>query len=172
MTYHDQHVTVSNTAVGPGHTALYTRALNINEWDATEQPAFYICYGLGSCVGLFMVDRLTGLCGAAHIALPMAAEGSGYSGAAQLITQTLDKMRALGSNLSCVRAKVAGGAHVFETSLGIGAQNIRAVLTELTRKGVYLAAADLGGNISRTARFNSVTYQLHISTSEYKTYTI
>jgi chemotaxis protein CheD len=146
--------------------------VNINEVDVSDQPVVYTCYGLGSCVGLFVSDRPKGLAGAAHIPLPNSSDAQEWLGATYLINQLMERMAHSGSDLSTLRAKVAGGACVCGGSTDIGRQNAQAVLETLTEKRVFIASMDLGGQVSRTARFNSETGELRISTSENKTYCI
>jgi len=148
------------------------RMLNINEVDVTQEPVIYTCYGLGSCIGLFVMDRTKGLTGGAHIPLPSASDTGEFLGASRLINELLGSFSLMGSDLHCLRAKVTGGARVYESSLNIGEQTAEMVLKKLIDLRVYIAGIDVGGKISRTARFNSVTGELKISTSEMKTYSI
>jgi len=148
------------------------RMLNINEVDVTAKPVVYTCYGLGSCIGLFVTDKPKGLSGGAHIPLPASTETDGFLGASRLINELLQAFQQLGSDLSYLRAKITGGAQVYDSLLNIGEKNIRAVLQQLIEKKIFIAATDVGGRVSRTARFNSVTGELCISTSEQKTYCI
>lgn len=146
------------------------RMLNINEVDVTNEPVEYTCYGLGSCIGLFVMDRMKGLSGGAHIPLPTSEAGS-FLGAKGMINDLLDAFVAEGSDLNTLRAKITGGAQVYESS-SVGEQNAKVVLQHLVERKIYVAAADVGGKISRTARFNSSTGELEISTSEQKKYSI
>ncbi len=147
--------------------------LNINEVEVSEKPVEYICHGLGSCIGLFVTDRLKGLSGGAHIQLPSSPNNSGeHLGASYLINKLLNDFSAQGSDLNYLRAKVTGGARVYNGSLNIGEQNVQVVLQQLIDRRIFIAAKDVGGRISRTARFNSITGELQISTSELKTYCI
>jgi chemotaxis protein CheD len=148
--------------------------VGINEVDVTDQQVEYICFGLGSCVGLFITDRLSTLVGAAHIPLGSGEPDNNgeFYGADRLIDQLLDRFEQNGSDLSCLRAKIAGGAKVVESTLSIGEENIRSVINRLVERRVFIAAVDVGGNVSRTARFNSKTGELLVSTSEQKSYFI
>jgi chemotaxis protein CheD len=147
------------------------RMLNINQFHVSVDPVTYTCFGLGSCIGLFITDRVKGLSGGAHIPMP-AGEMGEFLPASLIINNLLDAFSSLGSDLVSLRAKVAGGAHVFETLPRVGEQNIKAVLTQLMEKKIFIVATDVGGTVSRTARFNSQTGDLLISTSEQKVYTI
>lgn len=151
---------------------MRNKVLNINEVDVTGKPVIYTCYGLGSCIGLFLTDRVRSISGGAHIPLPDSTEESEWYGVSGMIDILLGKLQSMGSNLNCLRAKMTGGAHVFEGMTNIGEQNVQSVLQQLVNHRIFLAAKDVGGKVSRTARFNSVTGELKISTSECKTYSI
>jgi chemotaxis protein CheD len=148
------------------------KILGINELHASLGSIKYTCYGLGSCIGLFITDRRKGLSGGAHIALPNEAFESKFSGASKMINDLLAQFSNYGSDLLSLRAKVTGGGQVVETMFDIGKQNIDAVLKQLTDKRIFIASIDVGGKISRTARFNSISGEVKISTSEQKTYII
>jgi chemotaxis protein CheD len=146
--------------------------LNINEMDVSAEPVVYICYGLGSCIALFLTDRTKGLSGGVHIPLPYRSDNSEWKDATCLIDELLEAFQAGGSDLNTLRAKVAGGAQVYGNQVGIGMLNVEVVLKQLCDRKVYIAATDLGGNVSRTARYNSNSGELEISTSEQKKYSI
>jgi chemotaxis protein CheD len=140
--------------------------LDINQTDVTEEAVLYTCYGLGSCIALFLNDRMTGLAGGAHI--PISGDTFGdLRSAKELLEELLSKFRVRGSQLKCLRAKLAGGAQLFDGSIEIGKDNVSAVHRELLSRGIYLAGADLGGTIPRTARFNTRTGELVVSTGEH-----
>jgi chemotaxis protein CheD len=123
-----------------------------------------------------MIDRLSGISGAAHIPVSVrqhpVPDGSQFLDASTMLTGLLNRFKMLGSELTCIRAKLAGGAHVYDTSPAIGSQNIVAVTRLLRERQIYLAGADVGGRVSRSARFNSATGELLVSTSEMKSYSI
>jgi chemotaxis protein CheD len=147
------------------------QVLQINETDASRKPVRYVCFGLGSCIGLFIVDKLNGVSGGAHIPLPSELNGT-FQGAPAMIGKLLSQLAEQGSDLAFLRAKLAGGARVFDGSLDVGSKNIDAVLQQLAERRIFVAAKDVGGRVSRTARFSSSTGELEISTSEQKKYTI
>ena len=146
--------------------------LPINKVHATCEPVIFTCYGLGSCVGVFVLDRLRGLSGGAHIPLPSLIEGSEFHDASKLIIRLLTSMASLGSNLAYLRAKITGGAQVYDSHLNIGQRTSQEVIRQLIDNKIFIAATDIGGRVSRTARFNSFTGDLQITTSEQKTYCI
>jgi chemotaxis protein CheD len=151
---------------------MRNKVLQINDLCVTRQPVMYTCFGLGSCIALFIADRLTGVTGGVHIPMPDEITAGELLSAARLMEALLSNFQELGSNLSFLRAKIAGGAQIYDSVNCLGQQNIDAVLTHLRERKIFLAAADVGGNLARTAHFNSVTGALTIFTSEQKSYTI
>jgi chemotaxis protein CheD len=150
---------------------MIVQVLHINQIYTTEKPTQYVCFGLGSCIGLFVVDRLKGISGGAHIPLPTENLG-GFMGASDMIEQLMKQLSDFGSNLEGLRAKLTGGSQVYEGSFDVGAKNTEAVLKQLLERKIFIASKDVGGCVSRTARFSSITSELIISTSEQKKYTI
>ncbi|MBS1509029.1 MAG: chemotaxis protein CheD [Bacteroidetes bacterium] len=146
--------------------------LGINDTHVTSNPVIYTCYGLGSCIGLFVTDRVKGLSGGAHIPLPKPLGNADFLGAKKLIDELLASLEYQGSDLSSLRAKVTGGAQIYESTESVGSQNEEAVMKELVERKIFVAAKDVGGKVSRTARFYSDTGEVLISTSEQKKYRI
>jgi chemotaxis protein CheD len=151
---------------------MMEKTLKINQLDVTNRPVIYTCFGLGSCIGLFVSDRVKGISGGAHIPLASASVSGEFLDATKMINELLKDFSDLGSGLNSLRAKVIGGAQVYSSSTSIGEQNIRTVIQRLTDSKIFIAATDVGGRVSRTARFNSITGEVHISTSEQKVYCI
>jgi chemotaxis protein CheD len=151
---------------------MKTKVLGINEAAATNKPVLYTCYGLGSCVGLFLTDRLKKVSGGAHIPLPASSAENIFRDAESMIDELLHKLQTLGGNIHYLRAKVTGGANVLPGNLTIGEQNVQVVLHHLITHNIFIAAADVGGHEARTARFNSVSGELTISKPNQKMYFI
>ncbi len=150
---------------------MRSKVLNISDFDVSEHPVIYTCYGLGSCIGLFISDRTNNISGAAHIPLPISTEGSAFIGANHIINEMLSLFKIKGSDLNWLRAKVTGGSNVYKNTSSIGSKNIEEVMSQLVNKKIFIAAKDVGGDIARTARYNTLTGDLEIS-SENKTYSI
>lgn len=150
---------------------MILRTLVINGYDATDQPVEYTCYGLGSCIGLFVLDRSRGIAGGAHIASPTGTCGT-HQNADSIIDAMLGMMSERGSDLTQLRAKFTGGAIIIPGLFSVGDANIKAVVRNLTERKIFLAGHDTGGTFSRRARFNSLTGELDIATSNRKSYTI
>lgn len=149
-----------------------SKTIQINEVDVSDQSIEYTCFGLGSCIGLFVSDRTRGIHGAAHIPLPENGSADGFMDAKRLVGLLLKAFQMKGSDLQTLRAKVAGGSTIYNSAVGPGNQNVEAVMELLMQNKIYVAASDVGGSMSRTARFNSDTGLVYIRTSEMKSYSI
>src|SRR5690242_10604036 len=105
---------------------MKNEVLQINDLCVTRQPVVYTCFGLGSCVALFIADRLTGVTGGVHIPMPDNIITGEFLGAARLIETLLSNFQKLGSDLSFLRAKIAGGAQIYDSFTCLGQRNIDA----------------------------------------------
>ncbi|AYB29739.1 chemotaxis protein CheD [Chryseolinea soli] len=140
--------------------------LTIGDVAISPGPATYTCFGLGSCIGLFIQDRVTGMSGGAHILLPENERGPGdcakfYSVSAAL-EELLSRFRLHGNSLASLRAKVVGGANVIGVNTQAGRRNSESVVSRLIANRIFIAALDVGGNCSRTAKFWSSSGQLRV----------
>jgi chemotaxis protein CheD len=151
--------------------------LNIGDVVTSGSTANYTCFGLGSCIGLFMQDRVTGLTGGAHILLPddetVPLGTLKFYSVQRAIDEILRRMKVKGSSLTTLRAKVTGGANVIGATSEIGGRNIESVVANLRERKIFLAAMDVGGTYCRTARFESQTGLLQVrlpQLNQYKTY--
>ncbi|SKC54300.1 chemotaxis protein CheD [Ohtaekwangia koreensis] len=151
---------------------MMSHILNINDIAVSAKPVELVCFGLGSCIGLFVTDRIKKVSGGVHIPLPGGTTGIDMKGADELLEQMLQKVQSKGGNLNRLRAKVTGGSSILSHENAIGEQNALSVVQLLQARKIYIAATDLGGNVSRSVRFNSVTQELIISTSTHEFYKI
>jgi len=115
-----------------------------------------VALGLGSCIGLAIVDRTAGIAGLAHVVLPESNQTAGPAGkfADLAIPELIKRLLALGAVQRRFETALVGGARMFELSggLDIGARNEQAVRTALTLAKVAVHAAQTGGNQGRTVR--------------------
>jgi len=145
----------------------------ISEWVVAEAPATLVCYGLGSCLGIALYDRTSGIGGLAHTLLPSPpAEGTiGRPGrfvtsAIELIREELTYRGSLAENLT---AKIVGGANMFEMfnntgGPGVGARNTAAARATLESLGVPIAGEDVGANFGRSMEFDLATGEVRVRT--------
>ena len=77
------------------------------------------------------------------------------------IDMMLDEMIKLGADKSRIKAKVVGGAHMFQcettSRLNIGEENVSAVKTKVKENRIRIVAEDTGANYGRTVDFNVTT---------------
>jgi len=128
--------------------------------------------GLGSCVGLTLFDPKKHVAGMAHVMLPSSSIAretpinvAKYADTA--IPELIERMLALGSNLSSLQAKMAGGSQMFSLpgqtdSLRIGPRNVESCLMMLEQYSIPLLSQDTGGNFGRTIELSSDNGKLTI----------
>ena len=114
-----------------------------------------VARGLGSCIGLALVDRRAGVAGLAHIVLPQSSETDRQTGkfADMAVPALIDRVCEAGASPGRLEAVLAGGARMFELGeLDIGARNAEAVRAELAACGLSVRACATGGSRGRTLR--------------------
>lgn len=146
--------------------------LFINDFYTTQGVEEMICYGLGSCIGLFIQDRCLGLTSGAHIPVIKSYEHTGYKSAEEILMNMFNELSEKGSSLKNLRAKIVGGASIFKSSYNIGEENVKIIRELLINKKVFIAAQDTGGNFARTAYFNLVTGDCRVQTAAQQKYII
>jgi chemotaxis protein CheD len=115
-----------------------------------------VALGLGSCIGLAVVDRTAGVAGLAHIVLPESNDRVDQVGkfADTAVPALIAKLRKAGAVERRFETAIAGGARMFEMSSGldIGARNEAAVRAALAKERIQIKAAQTGGNTGRTVK--------------------
>jgi chemotaxis protein CheD len=116
-----------------------------------------VSLGLGSCIGLALLDRRAAVAGLAHVVLPAAEGRDGSPGkfADTAVPALLDAVIGLGARRTRVEAVLVGGASMFSfggNGLEVGQRNDAAVRDELEQLRVPIAAAETGGSKGRTVR--------------------
>ncbi len=138
-----------------------------------KPPDKLITAGLGSCIGICLVDKNTKIGSLTHIMLPSSLQAKNTDNRAKFadtgITMAIEEMRKLGANTTSLVAKIAGGAQMFKFSgesdiLKIGERNALAVEENLQKHRIRLLAKEVGGNYGRTITFDPETGDLHIRT--------
>jgi chemotaxis protein CheD len=117
-----------------------------------------VALGLGSCIGLAIVDRTAGVAGLAHIVLPESNDRGDQMGkfADTAVPELIAKLGEAGAVESRLEAAIAGGARMFEMSggLDIGSRNEAAVRAALAKARIPVKAAQTGGNTGRTVKIS------------------
>src|SRR4051794_25222617 len=96
-----------------------------------------VSLGLGSCIGLTLIDKRTGVAGLAHVVLPAsgtkAAPGA-WKFADCAVPELIRRVVAEGARRPLLEAVIVGGASMFavsSTSLEVGPRNEAAVREQL-----------------------------------------
>jgi chemotaxis protein CheD len=117
-----------------------------------------VSLGLGSCIGLAVVDKRAGVAGLAHIVLPAATGApkpeSLNKFADHAVPALVDGMVERGASRVFMQASLIGGASMFAGTGGleVGARNADAVRELVAGRRVPVVAEAVGGSRGRTVR--------------------
>ena len=135
-----------------------------------DREAVLVTHGLGSCIAVMTWDPVGQVGGMLHFQLPLAQLGSERSRenpgifADTGIPLLFERMYMLGAKKRDIVVKVAGGGsfHGDIDTFDIGRRNYTMMRKILWKNQVLIAAEDIGGNRSRTARLFVDTGQVTI----------
>jgi chemotaxis protein CheD len=145
-------------------TAAADTIVRMGELAVSADPAAHlVTIGLGSCIGVVIVDRLRRVAGLAHVMLPQARAGHAEALAASArgkyadlaVPALVDAMLAAGARRLGLQVALVGGARMFGAGSGtldVGARNEAAVRDALTVARLRVRAAATGGGKGRTVR--------------------
>jgi chemotaxis protein CheD len=122
-----------------------------------------VAYGLGSCIGVVMVDPVSRTCGLLHAVLPRATDGleNGNLNASKYVESGIESLIASmlkeGAGRTRMIVRVIGGATMLipsglTRSFDIGTRNIEAARSTLSRLKMPVTVEEVGGHIGRTVR--------------------
>jgi chemotaxis protein CheD len=117
-----------------------------------------VSMGLGSCIGVALIDVERVIAGLAHVMLPSA--NAAYAAPAKFADRAVPALVAQAERLGAVREQLAavlvGGAQMFGRNgiagLDLGARNEAAVRDALAHERIPVRAAATGGDRGRTVR--------------------
>ena len=147
--------------------------VGIADLNVAFSPDKLITVGLGSCVGIAIYDKTLGLGGLAHIMLPDSSQFNKITNEIKFadlaIPKLVDDMIKKGSKLRNMKAKIAGGASMFNFSdksvvMDIGGRNGIAVKNALKSLSIPILSEDIGGNKGRTLIFDTASGVLYVRT--------
>ena len=118
-----------------------------------------VSLGLGSCIGLALIDRKMGIAGLAHIVLPQS-QGHDTENPRKFadlaVPEMLSELAKLGARKIRLEAVLVGGASMFAVSAaeprGRPAQRGRRARAAREGMRIPVVAAATGGNRGRTVR--------------------
>ncbi len=147
--------------------------VGIADLNIVFSPGRLITVGLGSCIGIALYDRSAGIGGLAHIMLPDSTQFSNVTNPLKFadlaIPMLIEKMKKNGAVKRNMKAKIAGGASMFNFSdqkmtMDIGNRNGIAVGEALKKLSIPIIGSDIGGNKGRTMIFDTSTGIVQIKT--------
>lgn len=122
-----------------------------------------VCLGLGSCIGVCIVDPQANVAGMAHIMLPATFPNSVNDKPGKFADSALPTLISLlekkGAQKSRMKVAYAGGAQVFKfgensSKLDVGLRNSQAVAEWLQSSGLKIISSDVGGTVGRTVTYS------------------
>lgn len=127
---------------------------------------------VGSCIAVCVYDTQAKVAGMAHVILPKnnsldpkpKPEGKFADVALEIL---VTKLVENGAKLSRLKAKMAGGANVFQNEnkksvFNIGLRNAYAIKSVLAEKKIPLVAEDIGSNGGRWVVFDATTSEMRV----------
>jgi chemotaxis protein CheD len=139
--------------------AVLETMVRMGELAVSGEPGHVlVSLGLGSCIGLALIDRRMGIAGLAHVVLPQSQGHSPENPrkfADLAIPEMLSDLHALGARKVRLEAVLVGGASMFAVSaasMEVGQRNEAAVRELLISHRIPVVAAATGGNKGRTIR--------------------
>jgi chemotaxis protein CheD len=127
-----------------------------------------VSLGLGSCIGLAVMDRRVGVAGLAHVVLP---DSGGHEAdnalkfADRAVPELVSRVVAEGGRARKLEAVLVGGASMFtvsSASLEVGQRNEAAVRRQLSALRIPVIAAETGGKRGRTIRVHVDTTRVTV----------
>ncbi len=151
---------------------MTTLTARIGEIVVGRAPDELEALALGSCVAIALYDPVNKIGSLSHVLLP---ESSNYKVvdkagkyADTAIPEAIRLTVAKGANRERLRAKIAGGAKMFEMTgvnrltVDVGSRNVESVRRHLKENGIPIVADDTGQNFGRTVNFSLETAVLSI----------
>lgn len=147
--------------------------VGIADLKITTKPNKIMTVGLGSCIGIAMYDSSMEHGGLAHIMLPDSSQFTSINNPLKFadlaIPMLIDELLRMGATKNSLKAKIAGGASMFNFSdknvvMDIGNRNIISVKETLKKCSIPLVSEDVGGNKGRTIIYNTLSGSLMVRT--------
>ena len=140
-----------------------TLTVDISDLKVSESPGdLLVTYALGSCIAVMVHDPVRVAAGMIHYMLPLSelsrekAQARPAMFADTGVPLLFQTMYRLGCDKRNLVVKVAGGGALYDDQgiFAIGQRNYTALRKMFWKAGVLIAAEDVGGSRSRTARLH------------------
>ena len=140
-------------------------SLGLGEMAISRNPDDVLAaYGLGSCLGICMIDPMTRVAGLLHAVLPENLSSSEHEDPTHCskyvdrgIERLLADMAKEGASRSRIIVRMVGGANMLiapglTSTFDIGTRNIEKARTVFQRLNLKITAEEVGGHTGRTVR--------------------
>lgn len=144
--------------------------VGIAEYKIVKVPQKIMTIGLGSCCGVVLYDEINKIAGLVHILLSTSQHEKIPANRAKYadtgIMALYEEMKKLGANSRFMRAKLAGGAHMFnfenssKSIFNIGEKNVKSCKATLAKLNIPIVSEDTLGTCGRTIIFDTTTNKL------------
>jgi chemotaxis protein CheD len=134
-------------------------AVTIGQAKVAGPDTVLYALGLGSCVAIVLYDSALRLGGMAHALLPRPANGRRPAAPARYASLAVEvliaDLEAAGASRRSLRARLVGGASMFDAALGsdnrqLGLRNVQAARSSLAAAGIPVDREDVGGGHGRS----------------------
>ncbi len=147
--------------------------IGMAEQQIAQAPDTLVTLGLGSCIGLVLYDSAVKIAGMVHIMLPCASADTALTNrfkfADTAIAEMIRMLTAQGALRHRLKAKMAGGAHMFSIAstmniLNVGQRNIAMCRQILSQNNISVLGEDTGGSCGRSIEFCCESSTLSVRT--------
>ena len=147
--------------------------VGMGDLNCTKNPGVLATIGLGSCVGISLYDPLSKVIGLAHCMLPDSTKILNNTNLAKFVDtaviRLINDMARIGANKRNLKAKIAGGAQMFNFNstnelMRIGDRNVEATYKVLGQLCIPICGEDTGDNYGRTVELYSEDGRMLIKT--------
>lgn len=145
--------------------------VGIAEYEVTTDGAHLTTSGLGSCIGVALIDPVAEVAGLVHVMLPKAEEMEDGNAAKFADTGTellVEEMERAGADRNGIEAKIAGGSDMLdfsESGSSIGVRNAEQVRATLEEYDIPIVGEDVGGDHGRSLRLETSSGNLVIKSA-------
>lgn len=146
--------------------------VGIADFKIVKAPNQIMTIGLGSCCGVVLYDETSKIAGLVHVLLSDSKFEKNVVNKAKYadsgINLLYQEMIKAGANTRFIRAKLAGGAHMFNfkntgnSIFTIGERNVKACKETLSKLKISIVSEDVLGSCGRTIVFDTTTSKLRI----------
>lgn len=146
--------------------------VGIADFKIVKAPNQIMTVGLGSCCGVVLYDETSRIAGLVHVLLSDSKFEKNVVNKAKYadsgINLLYQEMIRAGANTRFIRAKLAGGAHMFNfkntgnSIFTIGERNVKACKETLAKLKISIVSEDVLGSCGRTIVFDTTTSKLRI----------